>query len=478
MDKATSSLSKSLALPCGAELNNRLAKAAMSEGMADTDNHVTPRLVELYRRWAPSGAGLLLSGNMQVDRFHLERPGNVALDDASGADALATLAEAGKAHGAHFWAQLSHTGRQVKQSLNPEPLAPSSVKLDFQLRFAGYVFGRPREMTEEDIAKAIDQFAFAARQVRAAGFTGLQLHGAHGYLISQFLSPLVNHRIDRWGGSLRNRSRFLFELIAAVRGAVGPEFPVGLKLNASDFQVGGFTNAECIELVRSLNDHGLDLLELSGGSLEQPKVFGAALKDQGVDGRRTTLERREAYFVEFAGAVRTAAAMPVMVTGGFRTVGAMVAALEAGELDLVGLGRPLIIDPLIPARLLRGETSRAPSPETSLAVFHGPSWFNIQMERLADGLDADLSLSGEDATEMFKEIEAQSTAALIARRRNAAPPQSSGLDLASRLRNTGQGGSTLARLSRAIARLLRRPIDVLVTRLKHALVNRARRRFG
>ena len=479
MDGTTSPLSRPLVLPCGATLQNRLAKAAMSEGMADADNHVTPRLVELYRRWARSGAGLLLSGNMQVDRDHLERPGNVVLDGTSGAEALAELAEAGKADGAHFWAQISHTGRQVSRSINAEPLAPSSVKLDFQLRFAGYVFGRPREMTTNDIAKAIDQFAFAARQARAAGFTGVQLHGAHGYLISQFLSPRVNRRTDDWGGSLRNRSRFLFEVLAAVRAAVGPGFPVGLKLNASDFQVGGFTNAECVEIVRSLDGHGLDLLELSGGSLEQPKVVGAALRDQGVDGLRATREQREAYFIELAGAVKATAAMPVMVTGGFRTASAMNAALEAGQLDLIGLGRPLVTDPLTPARLLRGETSAAPSPERDLAVFHQLGWFSIQLERLADGLDADRSLGGADATRMFKEIEAQTTAALLARRRNAAPlPQSFARDLASRLRKTHPGETALARLGRGIFRALRRPLDGLVDLLKNALVNRARRRFG
>ena len=442
--------------------------------MADSDNHVTPRLVELYRRWSESGAGLLLSGNMQVDRLLLERPGNVVLDGAAGADALARLATAGKARGAHFWAQLSHAGRQVSESINPSPLAPSSVKLDFQLRFAGYVFGTPTLMTEGDIANAIAQFASAAQQVRAAGFSGLQIHGAHGYLISQFLSPLVNRRADRWGGSLSNRSRLLFEVLTAVREAVGPAFPVGLKLNASDFQVGGFTNVECIELVRALNNFSLDLLELSGGSLEQPKVVGVALKDQGVDGQRGKTAQREAYFIEFAGAVRAAAAMPVMVTGGFRTAAAMVAALEAGELDVVGLGRPLITDPLAPARLLQGDASIASRAAESLAVFYVPAWFNIQLERLADGLDADLSLGGAEAGAMFKEIERQMTAALLARRKNVAFKAPPGLDLASRLRP----GGPFARLGHVLVQWLRRPADAVMLLVKHAMVNLARRRFG
>ena len=278
----THPLSKPLDLPCGATLSNRICKAAMSEGLADANNHATPRLETLYRRWSNSGAGLLLSGNVQVDRWHLERPGNIVLDDESGMAALTAMAKAGTAGGAHFWLQLSHTGRQVSDAINPAPLAPSSVEIDVP-RGLGFTFAPPKEMTEADIHKVIGQFAFSARQARVAGFTGVQLHAAHGYLLSQFLSPLSNRRTDQWGGSLENRSRFLLEVIAAVRSAVGPDFPIGIKLNSSDFQKGGFTNAECIQLVHILNDSTLDLLELSGGSLEQPKVVGLALKEEGED---------------------------------------------------------------------------------------------------------------------------------------------------------------------------------------------------
>ncbi len=265
-------LSQPLELPSGAVLPNRLVKAAMSEGLADADNHSTPRLETLYRRWATSGVGLLLSGNIQVDRRHLERPGNVVLDDESGLDALRALTEAGKSGGAHFWAQLSHTGRQVDSAINPEPLSPSNVEIDLP-RGAGFSFAPPRPMSEAQIAEAIAQFGRSAALARRAGFTGVELHAAHGYLISQFLSPLSNRRTDRWGGSLENRARFLLAVIAAVRAAVGPDFPIGIKLNTSDFQKGGFTNAECLRLVERLNGSTLDLLELSGGSLEQPRSW-------------------------------------------------------------------------------------------------------------------------------------------------------------------------------------------------------------
>ncbi len=240
-------LSEPLKLPCGATLSNRLGKAAMSEGMAGPDNRSTSRLETLYRRWAGSGAGLLLSGNIQVDRWHLERPLNLVIDDESGMAELKRLTAAGTSHGSHFWGQLNHTGRQVDVAINSSPLAPSAVEVDV-IRGTGYAFAPPRAMTEAEIERAIGQFAFSARKVREAGFTGVQLHAAHGYLISQFLSPLSNRRTDRWGGALENRSRFLLRTLQAVRDAVGPDFPIGVKLNASDFQKGGFTHAECVEL--------------------------------------------------------------------------------------------------------------------------------------------------------------------------------------------------------------------------------------
>lgn len=413
MTESPLSLASPLHLPNGAVLPNRLAKAAMSEGLADADNRATPRLETLYRRWARSGAGLLLSGNIQVDRWHLERPGNVVLDDESGLPALARMAEAGRSGGAQFWAQISHTGRQVESAINPAPLAPSSVEIDV-VRGAGFSFAMPRAMTEGEIEHAIAQFATTARLAQAAGFTGVQLHAAHGYLISQFLSPLANRRTDRWGGMLENRARFLLETLAAVRAAVGPDFPVGIKLNASDFQKGGFTNAECIALVAWLNDSTLDLLELSGGSLEQPKQVGASLKEEGVDGRPASTIRREAYFLEFAGAVRAAAKMPVMVTGGFRSIAAMAAALQGGELDLIGIGRPLIADPQTAAKLLSGERDRAIEPD--IGLFHLLPWNNMQLERLGDGLDPDLALSGADALAAFRPLEAAAVERLLARR--------------------------------------------------------------
>jgi 2,4-dienoyl-CoA reductase-like NADH-dependent reductase (Old Yellow Enzyme family) len=408
-----------LELPCGAVLSNRLAKAAMSEGLADLANHSTPRLETLYRRWAGSGAGLLFSGNIQVDRWHLERPNNVVIDDDSGRTQLARLAEAGKSQGGHFWAQLSHTGRKVFSNINSAPLAPSAVAFDMG-RIPGVNFAVPTPMTERDIGHAIAQFAFAANAAQDAGFTGVSLHAANGYLISQFLSPLSNHRTDRWGGSLENRSRFLLEVIGAIRAGVGPKFPIGAKLNPFEFEKGGFTSAECVQLTKMLNSSTLDLLELSG-SPRLPKAPDAADRDDGEDGLRADAEIRKPYVVAFAGPVRAVARMPVMVTGGFRTAAGMVEALEKGDLDVVGLGRPLVANPEAPKGLLTGQIDSlvapdAMSPHAFMNALLVLRWNCMQIERLADGLEPDLSLTGEAALAAFFELEGRNTSGLLEQR--------------------------------------------------------------
>ncbi|HEY0282088.1 MAG TPA: hypothetical protein VGC27_05645, partial [Rhizomicrobium sp.] len=201
-----------------------------------------------------------------------------------------------------------------------------------------------------------------------------------------------------------------------VREAVGPGFPIGAKLNSSDFQRGGFTSRECIELVRMLNDTSLDLLELSGGSLEQPKVMGITLKEEGEDGPRQSTIAREAYFVNFAKDIRDVAKMPVMVVGGFRSANAMIESLDKGELDVVGIARPMIAEPDGPRRLIAGEIERLPSFEKTFGIFHFMPWNNMQLERMGDGLEPDLSLTGEAAATEFAQREGRNAAALLERR--------------------------------------------------------------
>ena len=412
-------LSQPLRLRCGATLPNRLAKAAMTEGLADAWLRPTPALERLYRTWSEGGAGLLLTGNLQVDRFDLERPGNVAIDlseprtfDVDARARLAAWARAGTAGGNHLWVQVSHAGRQTPRYVTGRPLAPSAVQLDLLGNYA-----RPRALTEPEILDLIRRFAHAAQVAREAGFTGVQVHGAHGYLISSFLSPVTNLRTDAWGGSLENRARFLLETVRAVRRAVGSDFPVALKLNSDDFRKGGFSHEDCLQVVAWLNDEAIDLLEVSGGTYEQPRLIGfEGRSDDAVPVRRST-RAREAYFLEYAAAIRRVARMPLMVTGGFRTRAGMQAALgdeaNPGDCDVIGLGRPLCWSPDFPRRLLAGEVDGIAdlddrlrlrqrgwlSPQGSLVAakalnaFAAQSWYYCQIFRLARGSPADVDRS-------------------------------------------------------------------------------------
>jgi len=360
-----------LDLPCGARIPNRLCKAAMTEGLANGAGIPGTALNRLYGLWSDGGAGLLLSGNVQIDRQHLERPGNVIIDrepDAAMAEALRTWAEHGTRAGNHFWAQISHAGRQCQKVINPHPKAPSAVKLGLP----GGQFGEPVAMTDADIEAVIAGFARCAQVVQQAGFTGVQLHAAHGYLLSQFLSPRSNQRTDRWGGSLENRARILLEAVQRVREGVGPAFPVGVKLNSADFQRGGFAFEESLEVAKWLQAASVDLIEISGGTYEQPKLLNLEgvepVAEQSV---AQSTRAREAYFVDFAQAMRAQLDIPLMVTGGLRRLDAMEEALASGSADMVGIGRPMCVIPDAPSKLLAGEPE-LPRYENTLSLL--PSW--------------------------------------------------------------------------------------------------------
>ena len=287
------------------------------------------------------------------------KPGNVVIETEPDADMKARLADWAKAAtraGNHFWAQISHGGRQTQKVVNPHPRSSSDV----QLALPGGQFGKPVPLTRAEIADLVDRWAVAARACKEAGFTGVQVHGAHGYLVSQFLSPRVNQRTDEYGGSLENRARFLLEIVAAVRAAVGPGFPVSVKLNSADFQKGGFDFGDSLQVVKWLEAASVDLIEISGGTYEQPRLLGVegqeAIDEQAI---APSTAAREAYFVDFAKAMQTEVSVPLMVTGGFRTRHAMEQALASGAADVIGLGRPLCVDTDAPARLLEGAAELA-----------------------------------------------------------------------------------------------------------------------
>ena len=408
----TIDIHSALTLPCGAVVPNRLCKAALTEGLADELNRATARHERLYRAWSEGGAGLVVTGNVQVDRRYLERPGNVVIDGNGGLEALERYAAAGTVAGNHLWMQVNHPGRQTPSHVCTAPVAPSAVALNLP----GAMYVPPRAMTSGEVDDVVERFARVAAQARAAGFTGIQVHAAHGYLLSQFLSPLVNRRTDQWGGSLENRARLLRTVIRACRAATAPDFPIGVKLNSSDFQQGGFSQEDCVQVVRWLGEDGVDLLELSGGSYEQPSMMGVKSKAQAAAPVAESTRRREAYFLEYARTIRTAAAMPVMVTGGFRSRIAMDEALAAGELDMIGLGRPMCVDTDLPRRLFSGEWAAAQSYESGISPAKaGLAWFCLQLLRIGDGLEPDRSLDGTRAMEQYAASESAAAHALKGR---------------------------------------------------------------
>lgn len=377
----TNMLTQALRLPSGQTIRNRLAKAATSETLATYDNHPKPALVQLYRRWASSGVGLIITGNVMIDRRALGEPGNVVIEDEADLPMLQQWASAATGRGASIWVQLNHPGKQSTKGLNASNIAPSAVPFSPEM---AALFETPREATVTEIEEIIHRFGRSAAICKKAGFSGVQIHAAHGYLINQFLSPRHNQRTDEWGGTIEKRRRFLLAVYAEIRQQVGPDFPVGIKLNSADFQHGGFTEDESLQTIRALADAGIDLVEISGGTYEtgvaQPK-------------KASTLAR-EAYFLEFAEKVRAAVQVPLMVTGGFRSAAGMEAALRSGAVDIVGIARLMAIDPDAPASLLMGLNSKQQVRPIKTGIklidrlgLMEVLWYTLQVKRIAAGVE-------------------------------------------------------------------------------------------
>ncbi|MCW3039168.1 MAG: NADH:flavin oxidoreductase/NADH oxidase [Solirubrobacterales bacterium] len=377
-DTATDVLTQPLGLPCGATLPGRIGKSAMSEQLGDRVNAPTSELHRLYRRWGATGAGLLITGNVMVDRHHLGEPKNVVVDDERHLPQLREWASAAQANGTPTWVQINHPGRQALRIAGTHPVAPSPLRP----KVPGAP--TPKELTDGQIHAIIERFAVTAEVVRTAGFHGVQIHGAHGYLVSQFLSPRANERTDGWGGDATRRMRFVLEVLRAIRARVGSGYPVGIKLNSADFQRGGFSEEESMDVVAALTAEGLDLLEISGGTYESP-----AMTSGGGTTKAESTKRREAYFLEYAEKVRAISAVPLMVTGGFRSAAGMRDAISSGATDLAGLGRPFALQVEVPRTVLDGGTapdmgSRKPSSQQLQAALE--LYFHTrQIQRIGAG---------------------------------------------------------------------------------------------
>lgn len=341
-----------LILPNGSRLPNRLAKAALEENLADEGQLPGPALWRLYRHWGIGGAGLIITGNVMIDGRAMTGPGGVVLEQDTPLEAFKTWAAASRQEGAQVWMQLSHPGRQVMANMGGNAWAPSAIPM--AMGKYSKAFAQPEAMSEAQIAEVIARFAASAHAAEKAGFTGVQIHAAHGYLISQFLSPLANRRSDRWGGELANRARLLLEVVRAVRQRVSPDFCVAVKLNSADFQRGGFSPDEARQVLLMLNELPVDLVELSGGSYESPAMQGEAADD-------STLAR-EAYFLTFARDLAAVARMPVMTTGGIARPSVAQRVLNSG-VAVVGIATAMAEIPDLPRRWQTGEAPHAqPAP--------------------------------------------------------------------------------------------------------------------
>lgn len=374
------SLAQSLTLPCGQVVPNRILKSAMSECLGTPKHAPSAGLEVLYSRWAAGGTGLLITGNVMVDRRALGEPGNVVLEDDRDLAWFSRWAQAATANGTQCWMQLNHPGKQSPKFLSSTTVSPSAVGFGPAMAKA---FAVPRALAEAEIEELIARFGRSAGLAKRAGFTGVQIHGAHGYLVSQFLSPHHNRREDRWGGSLENRARFGLAIYDAVRDAVGPGFPVSIKLNSADFQRGGLSEEDSVLVMAMLQDRGIDLVEVSGGTYEAPAMTGQR--------QRASTREREGYFMDFVVRARKTLTVPMCVTGGFRSCAGMEGALADGA-DMVGLARTLAIQPSFSAQVLAGEDPKSLVRRLSTGLKGvdriaalDVTWYEAQLARMGAG---------------------------------------------------------------------------------------------
>jgi 2,4-dienoyl-CoA reductase-like NADH-dependent reductase (Old Yellow Enzyme family) len=322
-------------------LPNRFVRSATAERMADGDGRPLPQLKQLYRELVRGGVGLIITGHMYLHPSGKAHPEMTGIYSDALIPSLAELADAVHEEGGKIVVQINHGGMQCSAETVSETIAPSAVD-DPHLEQPA------REMTTDEIDFLIQAYGQAARRVKEAGFDGVQLHGAHGYLIHQFLTPFVNRRADEWGGDLEGRMRFLQEVCQDVRGQVGPDYPVFIKLGLMDLVEGGLTAAEGILVTATLEGMGLDAVEISGG------IGHNFVQRSGIRS-----EADEAYFRPLAQRVRPVTRLPIILVGGLRSRRVMEEVLNAGDADLIALCRPLIREPDLPNRLREGTQERS-----------------------------------------------------------------------------------------------------------------------
>ncbi|WP_314023317.1 NADH:flavin oxidoreductase/NADH oxidase family protein [Gemella sanguinis] len=369
-----------ITLPNGTTIKNRFFKSAMSEGMGTRDFQPKKNIATLYKRWAEGGTGLIITGNIMVDPKGTAEPGNIVFDKNSNMEILKDWAKQGQQHGAKVMVQLNHPGKQAPKTIAKETVAPSAVPLGNGLN---KLFSTPRALTTSEVEELVQKFVTSAKVAKEAGFSGVQIHAAHGYLISQFLSPHDNRRTDKYGGSLENRMRFLKEIYLGMREELGKNFTIGIKINSTDFKEDGLTEEDSLKTIIELANLGLDFVEISGGTYERPAMMGA-----------TSKSTNQVFFAEYSKKLKQKIEIPVVVTGGIRSINAMNTLLNDNTTDFIGIARPLTIDPNIPNKIKQGtytivETTRVSTGVKKLDKIFGSLlgivYYQVLMQNIAKG---------------------------------------------------------------------------------------------
>ena len=369
-----------ITLPNGTTIKNRFFKSAMSEGMGTKNFQPKKNIATLYKRWAEGGTGLIITGNIMVDPKGTAEPGNIVFDKNSNMEILKNWANQGQQHGAKVMVQLNHPGKQAPKTVSKQTVAPSAVPLGNGLN---KLFSTPRALTTSEVEELVQKFVTSAKVAKEAGFSGVQIHAAHGYLISQFLSPHDNRRTDKYGGSLENRMRFLKEIYLGMREELGKDFTIGIKINSTDFKEDGLTEEDSLKTIIELANLGLDFVEISGGTYERPAMMGA-----------TSKSTNQVFFAEYSKKLKQKIEIPVVVTGGIRSINAMNTLLNDNTTDFIGIARPLTIDPNIPNKIKQGtytivETTRVTTGVKKLDKIFGSLlgivYYQVLMQNIAKG---------------------------------------------------------------------------------------------
>ncbi|WP_028468670.1 NADH:flavin oxidoreductase/NADH oxidase family protein [Neptunomonas japonica] len=374
--------SRSLELPCGAVLKNRLVKSAMSDSLADGEGSPTQAQVRLYERWTEGGVALSIIGEVQADPRFPEKPGNLVLGKHSNLEMLRKLTTRASINGAHIWPQIGHAGALSHAPISL-PTGPSALEIG-SFQCAG--------MSITEVKQLPDTYAKAALMAKEVGFTGIQIHAGHGFLLSQFLSPLFNHRNDQYGGSIEARCRIIVEVIDKVRRAVGTSFPIGIKINSTDQLEGGLTQDDALEAIRILNQTSIDLIELSGGT-----YFPGAKSSSDSSGAGP-------YFVDFSKKAQQVTSIPIVVTGGFKTRTQAMDSLISGAVDMVGIARAMVLNPSLANDWLTNTGADPVFPRFETAPSGGiTAWYTMRLTALGNDAESSFALCLPSAIRLYEE---------------------------------------------------------------------------